>query len=42
MLHTEKGPEKTIALFPYVTSGVPLLLGRDALAQIKVKVTNLA
>lgn len=40
-LHTEKGPEKTITLFPLVMSGVPLLLGRDALALLKAKVTNL-
>lgn len=40
-LHTKKGPEKTITLFPYVMSGVPPLLGRDALALLKARVTNL-
>ena len=40
-LHTEKGPEKTITLFPYVMSGVPSLLGRDALTLLKARVTNL-
>ena len=40
-LHTEKGPEKTITLFSYVMSGVPPLLGRDALALLKARVTNL-
>lgn len=40
-LYTEKGPEKTINLFPYVMSGVPPLLGRDALALLKARVTNL-
>lgn len=40
-LHTEKGPEKTITLSPYVMSGVPPLLGRDALALLNAKVTNL-
>ena len=40
-LHTEKGPEKTITLFPYIVSGVPPLLGRDALALLKARVTNL-
>lgn len=40
-LHTEKGPEKTVTLFPYVMSGVPPLLGRDALALLKARVTNL-
>ncbi|RMC11037.1 hypothetical protein DUI87_12229 [Hirundo rustica rustica] len=41
ILHTEKGPEKTITLFPYVMSGVPHLLGRDTLALLKARVTNL-
>lgn len=40
-LHTEKGPEKTITLFPYVMPGVPPLLGRDALTLLKARVTNL-
>ena len=40
-LHTEKGPEKTITLFPYVMSAVPPLLGRDALTLLKARVTNL-
>lgn len=40
-LHTEKEPEKTVTLFPYVMSGVPPLLGRDALALLKARVTNL-
>jgi len=40
-LHTEKGPEKTITLFPYIVSGVPPLLGRDALTLLKARVTNL-
>lgn len=40
-LHTEKGPEKTINLFPYVMPGVPPLLGRDALALLNARVTNL-
>lgn len=41
-LHTEKGPEKTITLLPYVMSGVPPLLGRDALALLDARVTNLS
>lgn len=41
-LYTEKGPEKTITLFPYVLSCTIPLLGRDALALLKVKVTNLS
>ena len=40
-LHTEKGPEKIITLFPYVMTGVPPLLGRDTLALLKARVTNL-
>lgn len=40
-LYTEKGPERTVTLFPYVVSKHPPLLGRDALALLKVRVTNL-
>lgn len=40
-LHTENGPEKTITLSPYVMSGVPPLLGRDALTLLNARVTNL-
>lgn len=40
-LRTERGPEKTITLFPYVMPKCPPLLGRDALALLKVRVTNL-
>lgn len=39
-LHTEEGPEKTITLFPYVVSGIPPPLGRDAPALLKARVTN--
>lgn len=41
-IHAEKGPEKTITIFPYVLPKTPPLLGRDALSQLRVKVTNLS
>lgn len=40
-LYSERGPEKTITLFPYVLSKSPPLLGRDVLALLYVKVTHL-
>lgn len=40
-LHTKGGPEKTVAVYPYILQNSPPLLGRDVLAMLGVRITNL-
>lgn len=41
-LHTKKGPEQTVAIYPYILQASPPLIGRDILAMLGVRITNLS